>query len=189
MKMKAVALGLALAFLMLASACTSHAGDEFARVLNERWSIIEDSPDPDAPPPEPVEIVPYENGDFAPTLGFDLVSYPSHEGLLVQKFFALDGWFGQIEYDASDGFYPSLRVATTDSEDLHTTYPDLPSDVGEIRSIDNLDVRVRHDGGSVVMAYWVRGDFQYLLYLNRTEADTIDPVIEEFVTTVDSRMV
>ncbi len=179
----------ALTLLMFTTSCTSHAGDEFARVLEERWTIVDETQDPNAPAPIPVDIVPYENGDFAPTLGFDLVSYPSHEGLLVQNFYALDGWIGQIEYEGTDGFAPVLRVATTASDDLHTTYANLAPGVGIERSIDDIDVQVHHVDEITVMAYWLRGDFQYLLHLNKSADEVVDPVIEEFVTMVDSRMV
>ncbi len=177
------------AMVMLTTACTSNAGDNFSRMLQDRWQIIQDSPDPDAPPPDPVEIIPYDNGDFGPTLGFDLVSYPSHDGLLAERFFALDGWFGQIQYDAGEDMHPVLRVAFTDGPDLHTTYANLTPNVGEERTIDNISVRVRHMEDTTVMVYWLRGDFQYLLHLHHTEDEQVDSVIEELVSNVDSRSV
>ncbi len=189
MKKKCCVLCLMLACMVLTTACTSNAGDEFSYLLQDRWGMIHDAPDPNAPAPVPVEIVPYENGDFAPDLGFDLVSYPSHENLMVQRFYALDGWFGQLEYEAADGLAPVLRVAQADGEDLHSTYANLSPTAGLERTVGDIEVRVHHMDDTTVMAYWLRGDFQYLVHLNRSQDEIVDPVIEEFVNTVDSRSV
>ena len=128
----------------------------------------------------------FDKPDFSPTLGFDVIAYPNTAELLPYKFFAIDGWIGQIQYKTKDERIFVLRVAKESAERLLNTYSEPHTLEMETRTIDGLEVEVRHSPEKCTAVVWKRNGFQYLLHSRGSQAQITDAEIEEFVKGLDS---
>ncbi len=130
---------------------------------------------------EPSEIVPLDSPDFTDPLGFSLTSYPDEDGLHPYKFFAIDQWFAQVEYQAGEERTLVLRIASLQREPLTSTYKERHNAKAEEREVDGTPVRVRLSSGGCTAVSWERDNFQFLLHSNRRYAQLTDEEIETMV--------
>lgn len=130
------------------------------------------------------DIEEYDNGDFADMLGFN-VNCPTTGSLVPNRFYVIDQWFGQIQYNAGEDKSYVLRVARTDSTDLTTAYnEEHPSD--NTQTIDGVTVTTGKAGKGCTMSWWTKGDFQYTLHSNNIQDPPIQDELETIVTGTDS---
>ncbi|NLW78804.1 MAG: hypothetical protein GXY32_05265 [Ruminococcaceae bacterium] len=148
------------------AACTSNpAGENFAHAI-EDWKPESRRENYG----EPSEIVPYDAPDFTETLGFAVVEYPDTEALSPFKFFAIDKWFCQIEYQTDNDRVLVVRIAREDAGGklITDTYSE-----GHFSNVEHYelagDVTLRYGENSVgcAMGSWVKNGFQYLVHSNK----------------------
>lgn len=144
--------------------------------------------DADSTLPEPIDIVPYVNADFAPALGFDVVDYPDNASLWPEKYFVLEGWYAQMEYTTEDGRSLVVRVAKADEKELYTTYVEHHYASYEEREIDGVEVKIRTSAAGSSMITWRSGDFQYLLHASKLYGMPPDEEIETMVTGLRAKL-
>lgn len=129
------------------------------------------------------DIVEYDNGDFGDTLGFN-VTYPSTASLVPNKFYTIDQWFGQIQYNAPDAKSYVLRVARSESTDLTTAYFEKHP-TASTQTIDGIEVSTGKAEKGCTMSWWTRGDFQYTLHSNDIQEPPTEDELETFVAGLD----
>ena len=112
---------------------------------------------------EPSEIVTYKDGKVGETLGFD-VTCPTVADIKPIKFFAIDGWFCQVEYKAPDERVLVVRVAREEAKNLILTYDETHNATSETRTVDGAEVLVRTGEKGCTMVSWVRDGFQFIAH-------------------------
>lgn len=175
---------LLVAVLALAGCERSDLGQNVGPVL-ENWRYDEKKAEENAP--TPVEIETFENGNFGPSLGFDVVDMPNSAQYTPHKFFVINGEFGQIEFATDDGRNLVVRVARASTWSLASTYKASFNATNETRTIDDIEVRVRTSDSGATIATWTRGDFQYLIHFGITQHPPSDTDIETMVKTLRSK--
>lgn len=130
---------------------------------------------------EPSDIVTLQNNDFSAELGFVVEGLPVGDGLSANKFFAIDGWFAQIEFERSGEGVLVLRVARTTSRPLRSTYSENHSAQRLDREIDGIEVVVGASSKGCAMIAWQRGDFQYSVHTPKDVGLPADAEIEALV--------
>lgn len=132
------------------------------------------------------EIVPYDTPAFAESLGFDVTSWPNTKQLQPVGYYAVDGWFGQIEYHTEDGRILVLRVAAEGADGLPSTYKESHSQGAELE-LDGLPVQRRPGSGGCVMYTWQRDGFQFMVHSNKAFAAPSEAEIEAMVRGLAAR--
>ena len=168
-----------LLFALLAS-CTSNVGQGFADEVVGRQEAAQAAKEEPAEP-YPVKVTTYSDGQFSPELGFNVTSYPNDSRITAKKFFAIDDWYGQIEFDTADGLGLVLRAAPKDSGYLTTTYTELHDASDTARTVDGIDVRTRNSSLGCSMITWNRGDFQFLLHSNKSQGEPPKEIVDILV--------
>lgn len=133
----------------------------------------------------PVEFTPAESSDFSQALGFSITSLPDAGRYTAGKYFVIDDWFGQMEFETADGRTLVLRV-TQESKLLSGTYPEAHNVDEHTYEIDGIDVRVRTGEGGCGMASWKKGEFQYLLHANKKYGIPTEQEITDMVRGLDA---
>ncbi len=185
MKRKTAAWLAVLLCAVLLSGCSSNAGQQFGEYVAQRHKAnLGRANAASASPaqPETVDIVTCQNGSFGPSLGFDLTVYPSNASLTPNKFFAIDGWFSQIEFLSSENLHLVLRTAFTDAGYLTATYRELHDASDTTREVDGIEVRTRNAAAGCSMVTWTRGDFQFLLHSNTNQGPLPTELVDMVVT-------
>ncbi len=113
---RVLALGI-LAVALLFSACGRSNVYQMGQAL-DHWA----GGAQDGKAPEPIDVQAYEDSDFSATLGIEVVALPDESTMTANNFFALDGWFGQIEFTTADDMSLNVRLAKADAKRLATTY-------------------------------------------------------------------
>ena len=173
--------------LCLLLAGCSNAGQKFADYVAQRNQVVTNmdgstsAPATSASAAEPIPIVSYTNGSFAPTLGFNVVSFPNNTQLYPKKFFALDDWFAQIEFATQDGLDIVLRTAFTDAGYLTATYKELHDASDSTRDVGGIEVRTRNATSGCSMVTWNVGEFQFLLHSRSYQGILPTSIVDEFV--------
>ncbi len=184
-RMGAALLAAVLLCALLAGCKRSNAGQNFGEIVAGRYKDNQNryaaSNSESLPPPEPIPIVTYQNGNFGPTLGFTITQYPNNATLSPTKFFALDGWFSQIEFVSNDEKHLVLRTAFTDAGYLTITYKELHDASDTSRDVGGVEVRTRNAPSGCSMVTWNQGEFQFLLHSNAAQGplptDLVDMVV------------
>ena len=147
------------------------------------------TPPKSEPTPEPMDVEVYTDADFSKDLGIDVVSLPDAGQITPNKFFALDGWFGQIEFTTADNFSLNVRLARAEDERLSGTYAEGHVFGKETRTIDGLEVTVATATEGCALVTWVRGEVQYALHSNKKQGVPPAALIEAMVKGLDARVV
>ncbi len=170
----------ALAISVLLAGCDSslarNFGDTIARwqgVTNEVVKPISD-------------ITTYYDGDFAPHLGFSVISWHSSDELAAVKFFAIDGWFGQIEYNTPEGYLYVLRVAQAEQGWLAGTYAEGYYQNERVYDIGGNEITVGDSVEGDVLARWEKNGFQYTLHSRSEQGDIPQDVLQNISLALDS---
>lgn len=133
------------------------------------------------------EIEEFTSGQFAGVLGFNVTSYPDNQSLQPYKYFAIDGWFGQIQYKTPDERVLVVRVADKDAKRLLKTYTE-PHTLNIVKqTIDGIEVEVRTAPEGCMAVVWKRGDFQYLVHSRESQGAIPQEEIEALVKGLDSQ--
>ncbi len=123
---------------------------------------------------------------FNSALGFDVIAYPNTTELKPYKFFAIEHWIGQIQYLTPDERILVVRVAKEDGKRLLSTYSEPHTIDMETRTIDGIEVEIRHSPEKCTAVVWKRNGFQYLVHSRGTQGPMTDAEIEAFVKGLDS---
>lgn len=128
----------------------------------------------------------YTNGDFGDSLGFDVTAYPDSAALSPQKFYAIEQWFGQIEYFTADDRVLVLRIARDNSKDVRTTYTENHNTQEESRTVDGIEVSLARSGNGCTMVFWEKEGFQYLIHSNFQQDPPSDDEVNQLVRGLQS---
>ena len=169
--------GLLLAFL---ASCSSNVGQGFADEVVARQEAAQ-AANEEPVEPYPVKVTTYSDGHFSPELGFDVTSYPNNSQISAEKFFAIDDWYGQIEFATDGGLGLVLRSAFKDAGYLTTTYTELHDASDTVRTVDGIEVRTRNSSQGCSMITWNRGDFQFLLHSNKSQGEPPKEIVDILV--------
>lgn len=179
MKTKWFLLITALALCLLAAGCAkaNPAGENFADVVTD-WQ-------PESRREgygEPSDITTYDAPGFAKELGFVVTDYPDDDALHPFKFFAIDYWFCQMEYQTEDERVLVLRIAREDAggKRLADTYHDHYSHV-ETTEVDGVSLRVANGESGCTLASWVKNGFQYIVHSTHLQDAPAQGEIETLV--------
>ena len=134
------------------------------------------------------EILDYDTPTFGDSLGFDVTAWPNTKALEPVGYYAVDGWFGQIEYHTPDGRILVVRVAEEAAGGLPATYRESHSQ-GAALQLDGLQVQRRPGTGGCVMYTWERDGFQFMVHSNKAFAAPSDAEIETMVKGLAARPV
>lgn len=173
-----LALGM-VALSMLASCGGSPVGENINRA-------IEDWKDPPPFSAEKSEYTEFNTPAFGSELGFDVVAYPNTADLKPYKFFALEGWFGQMQYKTKDQRVLVVRVAEEGEAPLLTTYKEPHTVDEQLRTIDGIEVTVRHSPEKCMAVTWSREGFQYMVHSRSDQAPITDDEIDQLVKGLNS---
>ncbi len=116
------------------------------------------------------EIVPYAHARFGQDLGFDVAQWPDTPQLKPAYFYAIDGWFGQIEYHTPDERVIVVRVAGAEGPSLTTTYTETHYFGETASAVGGVEVQEGYGEGSCTLFYWQRGNFQFTAHSGRSYA-------------------
>lgn len=164
--------------------CGRQAGENFGRVVAERQALREGQNNPTGSSASVVSIPiePYQDGNFGPSLGFNVTGYPNNSTLSATKFFALDGWFSQIEFVSNEGQHLVLRTAFSDAGFLTTTYKELHGETDTTRTLNTTEVRTRNMKDGCSMVTWSQGEFQFLLHSNAAQGPLPTSLVDMVVS-------
>lgn len=135
---------------------------------------------------EPSDINQLDSPAFGPFNGFYVLAWPDDEDLTAEKFFAVDGWFGQIEYRTADDRLLVLRVARAGGKRVGSTYDESHNEDVETFEVEDIEVREGHGEYGCVMFNWERGEFQYLLHSSRSQDPPARELVEKMVAGLDA---
>ncbi len=134
-------------------------------VIIEDWRIDYDG----APPPEPSDITQVDSPAVGEYTGFDVVSWPDTQELQLERVFAVDSWFAQMEYGTNDGERSLVvRIAESDKAPLIELYTMTESYNATLEDYDfeGVQVRLQTSPAGSAIATWRTGDFQYAVHTN-----------------------
>ncbi|MDL2219974.1 hypothetical protein LJC04_06585 [Ruminococcaceae bacterium OttesenSCG-928-O06] len=170
---------LLLALVLLAGCKRSNIAQNFGAAI-EDWAPAQT----DDAKKNPSDIVALEDADFSEELGFTLAAFPSSDGLVPYRFYAIDGWLAQVEYQAPEERVLVLRIARTRSTSLFSTYEEPHYASDETILMGDTEVRLQTSADGCAMATWKRGDFQYLLHSNKRQGMFAAGEVERMVQTL-----
>ena len=175
---KAVVFVLA-ASMLLAGCKKSSAGNDFGRVVEDwRNGINSESTE--------TSIVKYDVPEFGDTLGFDVVAYPDHRGLIPDKYFAIDNWFGQLEFLTVDDRTLVVRVADAENKSLELSYEEYHGLDKETRKVGEIEIKMQRSMDNCYLVSWEKDDFQYVIHSNKFQVKPAESEIDELVSTLET---
>ncbi len=134
------------------------------------------------------EITPYQSPAFADSLGFNVTQWPDTAQLTPAFYFAIDGWFGQIEYHTPDERVIVVRVASLDEPSLTTTYTERHF----LKASDeHQDVAMQSGMGEdgCMLYCWEQGGFQFSAHSGRSFAKPTTEEVAALVAGLTAEMV
>ncbi len=177
---RVLALGMAMAALLLC-ACTHSGVNQMGQTL-DNWAGGNQTEQA----PEPIDVQVYKDADLSSALGIEVISLPDESEMTANKFFALDGWFAQIEFTTADDLSLNVRLAKADAKRLATTYSESHVLDKQTMEIDGLEVTVASSPEGCALASWRRGDIQYVMHSNTKQGVPPTGDIELMVMGLDS---
>lgn len=176
-------LALLLAALLFLAAC-KRSGVEHIGIALDEWR----GPQHSTPPPKEVEVEVYTDADFSKDIGIDVTSLPNPEKITANKFFAIDEWYGQIEFTTSDNLSLNVRVASAEEKRLATTYSEPHVHSKVLYTIDGIEVSVALGPEGCALASWVRGTVQFSVHSNKKQGAPPMQHLEEMVKSLRAEL-
>lgn len=135
---------------------------------------------------EPSDINQLDSPAFGPFNGFYVLAWPDDDELTADKFFAVDGWFGQIEYRMADDRLLVVRVARAGGKRIDSTYSESHREDVETFEVDGIEVTEAHGEYGCMLVTWKRGEFQYLLHSGQQQEAPPRALVEKMVSGLDA---
>lgn len=127
------------------------------------------------------QIDTYTNPDFSSSLEFNVATYPNDNNLKPTKFFAIDRWFAQVEYDTVEGQIFVLRIARVGNGVLSSTYSETHAQSVEKLEIDGIPIENRKSSSGCSMLVWEKNGYQYIIHSKNGQTAPSSQEIERFV--------
>lgn len=171
---------LLLALLLLLGGCKrSEISGNLGTVLDD-WRT---GPTPKAP--DPIEIKPYTDASFGEDLGFEVVSLPPEDVMTAVKFFVIDGWYGQVEFEAADDTGYNVRMAKIGGAKLSTTFLETHALNPQTLDVGGIEAETRASLVGCTLTVWTRGDVQYAMHSNKVQGAPAEETIAAMVAGLD----
>ena len=123
----------------------------------------------------------YLTPNYSRTAGFRLTAYPNNELIILQRYWLINESIAALDYTIVPGRFMTLFVARRGRMQPPEGYNAEDAENVEQYEIDGLTVTQNQQAGRRALVYWVRGEFEYLIYSEEPEMNMMNGLAYYFV--------
>lgn len=119
--------------------------------------------------------------NYSREAGFRLTSYPNNDLVILQRYWLIEGSIAALDYTIVPGRFTTLFVSKKGRMHYPSAYSAGAFDSVEEYKIDGLTITQSQKPGRRTAVYWVRDDFEFLLYSEEPEMNMMNGLAYYFV--------
>ena len=123
----------------------------------------------------------YRTADYTREAGFRLSDYPNTPLVILRRRWLIDRDIAALDYTIVPGRFMTLFVARRGRMQPPEGYNAEDAENVEQYEIDGLTVTQNQQAGRRALVYWVRGEFEYLIYSEEPEMNMMNGLAYYFV--------
>lgn len=123
----------------------------------------------------------YLSPNYSDSAGFQLTAYPDNELVILQRYWLINESIAALDYNIVPGRFMTLFVAKRGKMRFPDNYYADTFESVEQYDISGLTVTQSQLAGRRAAVYWVRGDFEYLIYSEEPEMNMMNGLAYYFV--------
>ena len=123
----------------------------------------------------------YLTADYSREAGFRLTDYPNNELVILRRYWLIEGDIAALDYTIVPGRFVTLFVSKKGR--MHYPYSYAPGtfDTVDEYEISGITVTQSQKPGRRTAVYWVRDDFEFLLYSEEPEMNMMNGLAYYFI--------
>lgn len=123
----------------------------------------------------------YLTPNYTESAGFRLTAYPDNELVILQRIWLIEESIAALDYSIVPGRYMTLFIAKRGKMRFPDNYYSDAFESVEQYDIGGVTVTQSQKAGRRAAVYWVRGDFEYLIYSEEPEMNMMNGLAYYFV--------
>lgn len=123
----------------------------------------------------------YLSPNYSDSAGFRLTAYPNNELVILQRYWLINESIAALDYTIVPGRFMTLFVAKRGKMQFPDNYYADAFESVEQYDISGFTVTQSQLAGRRAVVYWVRGDFEYLIYSEEPEMNMMNGLAYYFV--------
>lgn len=123
----------------------------------------------------------YLSPNYSDSAGFRLTAYPNNELVILQRYWLINESIAALDYTIVPGRFMTLFVAKRGKMKFPDNYYADVFESVEQYDISGFTVTQSQLAGRRAVVYWVRGDFEYLIYSEEPEMNMMNGLAYYFV--------